>query len=623
MPASSCAFSRIAFSLLLTGVILAAAAPARADTTFSSDGLFSTSDLSIWASGPAFVLNTGNRFLGTSWNIGNSAGGVECFLGACVGAKIGAETSGKFGVNYSLNVNSGSFDLLYPGRAFITVPDSTTGGGLGDPGPVTLGTSFQGLASIQTNVSPLPTNATLQVTGPTLQASLGLDAMFHAFAGAQVCVGVCYGPALGPIDFNGSKTIASINKDNSGTLTVLDRTVTARQNVSELGGLINASVNLPRLDGSSANTPGGFSSGVLTSAKRDDILTLNANLAQIAANAFGLPIPLAGNLGPFGYNLLQSNAGLDLDVEQTLSFTPSARGSLRFSSPVTPIINNVTQALTDRIDFNVGDAVTFLPGHVSGLSIRPSFDLLGTLRNRTDLVVNGNINVQALGVNIAGQSIGPLINQGLPGAELGRLSLLDNSFVDFIGTVPGNPINLDFNCQALAPPVEFPKTVICASSDYVNKGPLFTGPHGELFDEIALVSCPSFAIGDTPTCTETFSGVIGPYVQGPNGPVFLTLEFDPLEFLFNNPGASTTDADALALLAALGYQPGLPPFSIPEGAPLADFVTPEPGSIAILGVALAALLAVRRRRLGQAIPAHREHIADQPRGSTNGRFRAK
>src|SRR5205085_9279323 len=100
--------------------------------------------------------------------------------------------------------------------------------------------------------------ATLQVTGPTLQASLGLDARFHAFAGAQVCVGGRFGPALGPIDFDGSKQIASVNQNNSGKLTVLDTTVSAHQNISALGGLINASVNLPNLDSSSANTPDGF-----------------------------------------------------------------------------------------------------------------------------------------------------------------------------------------------------------------------------------------------------------------------------------------------------------------------------------------------------------------------------
>jgi hypothetical protein len=56
---------RFTISLLLAGAVLAAATPARS-FTFSSDGLFSTSDQSIWASGPAYVLDTGNQFLGVT-----------------------------------------------------------------------------------------------------------------------------------------------------------------------------------------------------------------------------------------------------------------------------------------------------------------------------------------------------------------------------------------------------------------------------------------------------------------------------------------------------------------------------------------------------------------------------
>src|SRR5215467_4214546 len=587
-------FNRSLRGLIVSVALLAASAPAEAQT-FSTNGLFSSSGLSIWANGSAFVVDTGNQFLGTSWDIGKTAGGVDCFLGACFGAQIGAQTSGKFGLDYSLGVNSGSFGVLYPATATITVPNVITGTPT-SPGPVTISSNFQGLTSIQTNISPLPINARLQVTGPTLQASLGLDASFHGFAGAQVCVGVCVGPALGPIDFNASQSIASINQGNSGQLTVLGQTVSAHQNFSGLGGLINVSANLPKLDSSSATTPGGVSGGVLTSASRDSIIAVNANLAQIAADAFGLPIPLSGRLGPFGYNLLQSNAGVALDLAQTVSFTPSASGSLLFSSPVTPAVNGVMLAPTTRIDFNLGDDVTFLPGQVSGLGIQPLIDLHGIVSNTTDLVVNGDINVQALGVNVAGQSIGPLINKGLPGVDLGHLNLFprggSGTFQDDIGTTLGNPIDLDFGCQTTIGN-EFPVTLICASTKYVDAGPIFIDANGERFDLIELVSCDSTPIGNVPHCTTTFSNVSGPYITGPNGPIFEV--GNPFGFAFNNPGSSMTDAGDNALLQSLGFQLGLPPFSIPEGAPLSSFAAPEPGSLALLGIAIIVLVIARRR----------------------------
>ena len=69
---------------------------------------------------------------------GKTIGGIDttCFLGVCAsfGAQIGAQTTGRVGLDYSLTVNGGSFDLLYPGQTTITVPTGTSGTP-GNPGP--------------------------------------------------------------------------------------------------------------------------------------------------------------------------------------------------------------------------------------------------------------------------------------------------------------------------------------------------------------------------------------------------------------------------------------------------------------------------------------------------------
>jgi hypothetical protein len=456
---------------------------------------------------------------------------------------------------------------------------------------VTLGTGFQGLPSIQTTTSAIP--ATLQVTGPTLQAGLALDAHVSAFAGAQVCVVLCTGPAFAPPPLDKSEPIVSINQGNSGKLSLLGQEVNANQNVSALGGLINGNLKLPNLDGSSATTPGGFNDGQLTSTKQDGILGLNANLAQIAANAIGFPIPLSGNLGPFGYNLVQSNAGLALGVEQTLKFAPSASGSLMFSSPVTPSVNGVLLAPTNRIDFTPGQDVTFLPGQVSSIGVQPFIDLKGALTNTTDLVVNGDINVQALGLNIAGATLGPLVNQGLSNAELARVNIYNASFQQDFGSFLSGPININFDCGSRSGGGEFTTIGICASTQYVDVGPVLTLPDGSAIDRIDTYGCSAYSIGynaTSPSCYQIFNNYSSLYFNGPDGKIFFT--GDPLDFAFNTPGPSSTNEDALALLASLGYRPGLPAFSIPDGAPLSSFAVPELGTTGMLGLGLGGLFLV-------------------------------
>ena len=159
---------------------------------------------------------------------------------------------------------------------------------------------------------------------------------------------------------------------------------------------------------------------------------------------------------------------------------------------MTPFVNGVIGAPTNAIGFNAGDYVAFLPGQVSSLSIQPEFDLKGTLRNTTDLVVDGNINVRALGLDIAGVSLGPLVDQGLADVDLGHINLLNTSFQDDIGSILGNPIDLSFSCGGALTGGEFPTIRACSSSKYVDNGPIVVGTDGTGFDAIDLVTCPGY-----------------------------------------------------------------------------------------------------------------------------------
>jgi hypothetical protein len=384
-------------------------------------------------------------------------------------------------------------------------------------------------------------------------------------------------------------------------ISVLGATVSADQNVSALGGLVNASAQIPNLDGSSAATPGGVAGGVLTSTKRDNIAAVNANVAQIAASTGGLPIPLSGNIGPFGYNLLQSNAGVALDVSQSLQFTPKAAGKLMFSADVTPVVNGVLGAMTREIDFNYGDSVSFLPGALQEVSFTPVTVLSGNLHNTTDLVVDGNVNVKALGVDIAGLSVGPLIDATLPPTDIGSINLVDQAFTDSIGTLQGTPITMNFNCGSISGGGEFKYVSVCASSKIIDLGPV-PGLGPILIDEYVAQNCDPYDYMITSTgdpgpssCHTVFDHFGSIYVNTPNGKVDVSglaaLDFSPLD-----PGVSTTDASDAALLASLGYTGAPTEFDIPAGAPLDSFAVPEPSAGPIFATAIAFLLFLRRAR---------------------------
>ncbi len=522
-------------------------------------------------------------------------GDVEtaCLLGACAsaGAKIGADTKGLAGIGYGIKVDSGTFDVQYPARATFTVPNSVSGTTIG---AITIGSAFAALPSVQVRTSAAGAmearSPTLQVRGPTAQAFVDLGAELHAFAGAEVCFGVCTGPAFAPPDINASREIAAINRNNDGQVRVLGEIVAANKPITALNGLLNASVSIPNLDSSSKSTPGGFNGTNLTSAQRSNVAAVRANIAQIAADAVGFPIALSGKAGPFGYDLLQAGVGAALDVQQILQFTPTATGSYIFSTAVRPRVNGIDGALTNRIDFKFGDDVTFSPGQVSQVSIEPLINLTGTVRNQTDLVIAGDVDVKALGVDVAGLTLGPLVDEHRHGIDAGRINLLTNTFAASLGTVAGAPITLDFAAcaNAISGSGEFLNLGLCASSGF-NRGLTDLNPDGTRMDQIDGFTCGPQTVAGLGVCGEFPSGETSAYLPRPGGDLFFS-DTALLPFTPTAPGPSSSNRSDFALLTSLGYTGEVPPFVIPEGDPLSAFLpVPEPSAGSLVGGALLAL----------------------------------
>jgi hypothetical protein len=257
--------------------------------------------------------------------------------------------------------------------------------------------------------------------------------------------------------------------------------------------------------------------------------------------------------------------------------------------------------LTREIDFTYGDSVSFLPGDLQEVSFTPVTELSGNLHNTTDLVVDGNVNVKALGVDIAGLTVGPLIDASLPSTDIGSINLVDQAFSDNIGTLQGTPITLNFKCGSITGGGEFKYASVCGSSKIIDLGPV-PGLGPILIDEYVAQNCDPYDYMITSTgdpgpssCHTVFDHYGSIYVNTPDGKVDVSglsaLDFSPLD-----PGMSTTDASEAALLAALGYTGAPPEFDIPDGAPLDSFAVPEPSAGSIFATAIALLLFFRRVR---------------------------
>ena len=88
--------------------------------TSQANSLFSASGQSLWNPGGAFQL-VQNRSIGPGgWSLGDGIDATRrvCFIAcATFGARIGAETSGNFGINYGVGIDGGSLNLRYPSLA--------------------------------------------------------------------------------------------------------------------------------------------------------------------------------------------------------------------------------------------------------------------------------------------------------------------------------------------------------------------------------------------------------------------------------------------------------------------------------------------------------------------------
>ena len=276
---------------------------------------------------------------------------------ATFGVRVGAKTSGNFGVNYGVKLNSGSLDLRYPIAAAFTVPD---------PGAVLAGSDFtigsswaarpdgdvyvvpNGNGGLEFRTLPSPT---LQTHGPQVEAFVDLVVQFHAFAVPR------------PVPAYASAWCSGRSTSTPGTSWWRSIGVaTARFALAALRSVPTetSAPHQPRHRAPAGAQPRRHRRGSGRQRQpqhREDFhrRRRECQLAQIAAKAVGFPLPLQGNSNGFGYNLLQANAGVALEVAQTLDFAPVPQATLQFSEPVQQRFSNGSYgAPTTTISFCAG-----------------------------------------------------------------------------------------------------------------------------------------------------------------------------------------------------------------------------------------------------------------------------
>lgn len=569
--------------LTSAGLVSAMTAASAAAADFSA--IFSLKGQSVYAPGPAVDVDTNQRLGPAPFSFGKEYGGMvdPCILVDCpTGVRAGANVNGNFGLNYGAKFNSGSYDLLYPVVAHIAEPlaySNTVGT------PFTLGTSFRipgyGAPAYQESLNGQRMVAKLTTHSPTLQAYVDLDARFHAFVGAQAClVGVCTGPALGPIDGDASRNLASINRNNDGLIRVGDNTVNLKQYFSTLDGNLTARLNIPNID--AVSSPSTSTANNLRSFGRDSVVSLGANVGNLVSKAVG--VPLVGNVAGIGYNLLSINAGLGFDVAQTISMAVTPMETFNFLSPVQRLLDSgAWSAPTKQVVVPLGQDLV-LKSNVLNLGVVPSTSLAVTFSNLTELIVQGDFNVQALAADIYGLKIGPLYDSGAVNAGALSIALYQDSFSFALGAITGLPFNVQ---QGLSPYI---------GADFGHRASYAVGnqnPQGLESGQIRSqdLNCLAFSCAPVHYADADLS-MVNQYGER----VFMA-DADALTLATNQPGEVGTDASQLALLYATGYSPERIALVSPIGLPSP---IPEPTTWALMLMGCAALSGAVRRRAGPA-----------------------
>jgi hypothetical protein len=594
----------------------------------SINAVFAKYGQNAWPSSGAASYGIGPQFIGIdSGNVGDTLGGIdsECVLGECAyfGARASVGGHVKAGAAYGFTVGGGSLDIRYPVSVTLDLPYGPNGTNVPKVGePFTIGSTWSvNTAKVLSKPGTASALAPLFAAhGPTLQAFVELVGELEAYATGRLCVVWCLGGTLFEEDVGGTYEIA-INRGGDGEVRVFNQAASPGKPGELLGGVIQYYLNVPTLD---AKGTLGADQRTFTAQTADQVLGIGVGIDELLSMIFGLPplsdtwgVTIAGKHLGVGYNILEADAWLDLYITQQLGFVGNPVIDLEFSGDVRMRQPDGTfGAPTKTVSFNAGDSIDLVAVDSQVLGVVPTVRLFGVASNKADLELGGNVSLSALGLTSSLGPIGPLVPTQTKSFDVGSTEIADKSFVVEFAPLVGGAFNMFF-LPPDGPVTQIPqKDIAIAFWDTAQWNQADTGCAGVLdcgfLPQSMVVGFYGLAEGDP------FLGCLQRGGQCDPDNLFARLDFDRFRdrfFLtgtrfFGEDGLEVFLTDLLALddplldvqpdvtaediersRAALQLAFGPQPFIVPA-APV-----PEPGSVALLGLSLAAILLARRRGL--------------------------
>lgn len=390
-------------------------------------GGVSSSAVATFTEAKAYYLGSGSSrdypivSAGDTLTIGGVVGGVGASASGTVSAKLEGHAEAFWFPQYSFAFSSSNVaNVTWNGNLYV-------------------GDSF----FVSTAATPLSWGK-VQLTDPGFKGSIGLREQLYASASAKGCLGGCAELSLwmklvqyqSLLSILGGKGSASLLVLGQKVADILPYTYTTPDNSLKL------SVGAPDF---SKTIPGTGSAAPVSTTSEQLLAKVGVDVAQLIANLVGLPVPLSGSKGGFGYTLLEAVLGLGLDLERSFQLAASKLyTSLSFSAPVQVLENGVWSAPKNSFTPAPGSVHEVRPVQASKtLGITPWYGLNTDVDAKLDLVPFASASLRALEVYGHGLSFGPVVNENTK-QPLAHVEL-DSTDVTRSYWITGKPMTLEFD----------------------------------------------------------------------------------------------------------------------------------------------------------------------------------